>query len=61
MASDFRVSSQSNENTDGRCDTEKVVGSVVLRHLDQSNDLMMVDGSGVLRHLDSSTDAMDLV
>ena len=61
MASDFRVSSRSNENTDGRCDTVKVGGSGVLCHLDLSNDLMMVGGSGVLRHLDSSTDAIDLV
>ena len=61
MASDFRVSSRSNENTDGRCDREKVGGSGFLRHLDSSNNLMMVGGSGVLRHLDSSIDAMDLV
>ena len=61
MASDFRVSSRSNDNTDGRCDREKAGGSGVLRHLDSSNNLMMVGGSVVLRHLDSSIDAMDLI
>ena len=61
MASDFRVPSRYNENTAGRCVTEKAGGSGILRHLDSSNDLMMVGGSGVLGHLDLPTDAMDMV